>query len=84
MNNFTAKYEKILDIIKQMTENDNFLHQKRKPQMSDIEVIALSLATECSGFDSENNLFRHLHVSVEGRIERSVYNKRLHQQTISA
>ena len=44
--------------------------------MSDIEVIALSLAAECSGLDSESNLFRHLPVSVEGRIERSVYNKR--------
>lgn len=76
MNNFVAKYEKILGVVKQIAQKDNFLHQKRKPKLSDVEVIALSLAAECSGFDSECHLFRNLPSGIEGKIERSVYNRR--------
>ena len=76
MNSFITKYGKILDTIKLIAKKDNFLQQKRKPRLSDIEVIALSLFAECSGFDSECNLFRNLPTCVEGRIERSVFNKR--------
>ncbi len=76
MNNLEAKYRKILDIIKQISEKENFLHQKRKPRLKDIEVIALSLAAECSGYDSECQLFLYLPTCVEGKIERSVYNRR--------
>ncbi len=54
----------------------NFSNQIRKPKLSDIELIALSLAAEFHGIDSENNLFEHLPKIVFGKIERSVYNRR--------
>lgn len=76
INNFIAKYEKILGVVKQIAQKDNFLHQKRKPKLSDVEVIALSLAAECSGFESECHLFRNLPSGIEGKIDRSVYNRR--------
>lgn len=40
MNNFRAKYEKILEVLTSITKKEQFLQQKRKPKFKDIELIA--------------------------------------------
>lgn len=50
--------------------------QRRRPAMSDLEVISLSLTAEYMGIDSENDLFRKLPSCLQGKIERTVYNRR--------
>ena len=54
----------------------NFINQKRKPKLSDIELIAIDLTSEYLGIDSELDLFRNLPINLFSRIERSVYNRR--------
>jgi len=76
MNNFTANYKKILDTLQQIESKMNFLNQKRKPKLSDIELIAIDLTSEYMGIDSEYQLFRTLPLILSARIERSVYNRR--------
>ncbi len=76
MNNFEAKFEKILDILKLFETKSNFLNQIRQPRLSDIELIAVDLTAESLSIDSEYQLFRTLPVSLSSRIERSVYNRR--------
>lgn len=74
MNNFTTNYRKILDTLQQLESKMNFLNQKRKPQLSDIELISIDLTSEYMGIDSEYQLFRNLPLALSARIERSVYN----------
>lgn len=76
MNNFNANYGKILDTLQQMDSKKNFLNQKRKPKLSDIELIAVDLTSEYMGIDSEYQLFRTLPEALLNKIERSVYNRR--------
>jgi hypothetical protein len=76
MNNFGANYEKILEVLKQIESKKNFLKQKRKPKLSDIELIAVDLTAEYMSIDSEYQLFRLLPEFISNRIERSVYNRR--------
>jgi hypothetical protein len=76
MNNFSANYGKILEILQQIENKMNFLNQKRKPKLSDIELIAIDLTSEYMGIDSEYQLFRSLPFFLSDKIERSVYNRR--------
>lgn len=76
MNNFHTKYEKILEILKQFNQKDCFLKQIRRPQLSDIEILAIEMTAECLSIDSERQLFRVLPESLSTKIERSVYNRR--------
>lgn len=76
MNNFTTKYEKILEILKQFETKSNFLNQIRCPRLSDIELIAVDLTAESFSIDSEHQLFRVLPKFIGSKIERSVYNRR--------
>lgn len=76
MNNFSASYEKILGTLQNIEQKANFRNQHRRPRMSDIEVIALSLTAEYMGIDSECQLFRIMPDGLRARIERSVYNRR--------
>ena len=76
MNNFLAKYEKILEILKQFETKSNFLNQIRRPRLSDIELIALDITAESLSIDSEYQLFRTLPSTLSSKIERSVYNRR--------
>lgn len=39
MNNFIRNYKKILETLQQVEGKMNFLNQKRKPKLSDIELI---------------------------------------------
>lgn len=77
MNNLIQKYDLILKTFREMAISDNFYFKPIKPKLSDLELITLSIIAESSGLDSEYQLFRELKFSsLEGLIERSVYNKR--------
>jgi len=49
MNNFKSNYNKILEVLKSITEKEQFLKQKRKPKLKDIELIAMNLTAEYMG-----------------------------------
>lgn len=77
MHNFTANYEKILEVLKGLEfESENFLSQIRKPRLTDLKVIAINLTSEYMSIDSEYQLFRILPIEIKSLIERSVYNRR--------
>lgn len=76
MDNFTRNYGKILETLQSVESKMNFLNQKRKPKLSDIELIAIDLTSEFLGIDSERDLFRKLPVDLFSKVERSVYNRR--------
>lgn len=76
MNNLSASYEKILRTLQNIEPKTNFRGQHRRPRMSDIEVIALSLTAEYLSIDSECQLFRLMSEEMKSQIERSVYNRR--------
>lgn len=76
MDNLYASYQKILNVLKATEPKSHFLRQIRKPKLSDIELIALSLTAEYLGIDSEHDLFRKIPPSISAKIERSVYNRR--------
>ncbi|VBB43711.1 transposase (fragment) [uncultured Paludibacter sp.] len=63
-NNFIAKYEKILEILKQFEAKSNFLNQIRYPPLNYIELIEVDLMAESLSTDSEYQLFRTLPSSV--------------------
>jgi len=76
MNNFKSNYDKILEILKTITEKESFLVQIREPKLKDIELIAMNLTSEYMSIDSECQLFRVLPEVLATKIERSVYNRR--------
>ncbi len=76
MNSFKANYDKILEILKSITNKERFLTQIRKPKLKDIELIAINLTSEYMSIDSECQLFRILPEVLSSKIERSVYNRR--------
>ncbi len=77
MSNLQTVYNKILLLLHSLEPIDNFLNQIRLPKLTDKELLALSLAAECLGIDSEHFLFKQLPPDVVGRIERFVYNRRV-------
>lgn len=76
MNNLLANYERILEVLREISTERQLRIQRRRPSMSDLELICLSLTAEYMGIDSENNLFRQLPDYFVGKIERTVYNRR--------
>ena len=76
MNNFKANYNKILKVLKVITEKEHFLRQNRQSKLKDIELIAINLTSEYMSIDSECQLFRVLPEDLKSKIERSVYNRR--------
>lgn len=74
MHNFQANYDKILKVLKELDCKMNYLHQIRKPKLSDKQLIAIDLTSEYMGIDSECQLFRVLPAGLSCKIERSVYN----------
>jgi len=76
MNNLTANYERILEVLRGVSKDQLLVYQRRQPKLSDLELVSLSLAAEFMGIDSESDLFRKLPESISKRIERSVYNRR--------
>jgi len=77
MSNLQTVYSKIHELLHELEPKDDFLNQRKKPKLSDKVLIALCLAAETLGIDSERFLFKPLPESLEGLIERSVYNRRL-------
>jgi len=77
MSNLQNVYNKILALLHEIEDKDNFIKQIRKPKLPDKSLLALSLAAESLGIDSEHFLFKQLPPEVEGLIERSVYNRRI-------
>lgn len=64
MCNLYAKFVKILEICKNFSSNlvndkGNVRRSGPVPRFSDLEVVALTLAAESEGIDSENWLFEH-------------------------
>lgn len=76
MNNLLSNHEIILEVLREISTERQLPMQRRRPSMSDLEVICLSLTAEYMGIDSDNNLFRQLPECFTGKIERSVYNRR--------
>jgi len=76
MNNFKANYDKILEVLATITKREQFIKQKRKPRLKDIELIAMNLTSEYMSIDIECQLFRILPEALSSKIERSVYNRR--------
>lgn len=65
MHNLYAIFAKYLDICKQVAENlvnkqGNVLRCGVVPRFSDLEIVALSMASESIGIDSESLLFAKL------------------------
>lgn len=76
MDNLLANYKRILEVLQSISENTLLSYQRRKPKLSDIELISICLTAEYLGIDSENYLFRLLPKELKQKIERSVYNRR--------
>ena len=79
MSNLCVSYNKVLGLLHELEPQDNFLNQIRTPKLSDKQLIALSLAAESLGIDSERHLFKQLPATVAGQIDRSVFNRRRRQ-----
>lgn len=76
MNNLDANYERILEVLREISKEQLLPYQRRRPMLSDLELVCLSLTAEFMGIDSENDLFRKLPKNISSKIERSVYNRR--------
>lgn len=78
MTNIIKNYLRVLEVINSLNlDLEHQLGDGRKPKMTDIEVIALSLTAEYMSIDSENYLFKQINQSeIPNLIERSQYNKR--------
>ncbi|MDV3925530.1 IS982 family transposase [Elizabethkingia anophelis] len=76
MNNLNADYERILEVLREISNENLVSYQRRVPKLKDLELISLALTAEFMGIDSESHLFRHIPVTIRQKIDRSVYNRR--------
>lgn len=76
MNNLNANYERILEVLRKISNENLLSYQRRVPKLKDLELISLALTAEYMGIDSENHLFRQIPTTIKSKIERSVYNRR--------
>lgn len=77
MNNLIQNYEIILKELTITCKHIATTKQIRLPKMSDLELVALNITAEYMSINSELQLFRCIFgTDLEGKIERSVYNKR--------
>lgn len=78
MTNIVKNYFRVLEVISSLNIELDFKSGiGRKPKMSDIEVVPLSLTAEFMSIDSENSLFKQLiSGEIPNLIERSQFNKR--------
>lgn len=76
MHNFDEIYERILEILKDISPEQLPSYQRRGLKMSNLELVALSLLGEYLGVDSEHDSFRKLPPGYVQKIERSVFNRR--------
>lgn len=76
MNNLNANYERILEVLREISNENLVSYQRLAPKLKDLELISLALTAEFMGIDSESHLFRHIPVTIRQKIDRSVYNRR--------
>lgn len=77
MNNLIQNYKIILKELTKISGHIKTTKQIRLPKMSDLELVALNITAEYMSINSELQLFRCISGTVlDGKIERSVYNKR--------
>lgn len=77
MNNLIQNYEIILKELTKTCRHITTIKQIRIPKMSDLELVALNITAEYMSISSELQLFRCISgTCLDGKIERSVYNKR--------
>lgn len=77
IHNFEASYNLILNELKKISTLENFYYKPITPKLSDLELISLIILAEYKSIDSEYQLFRNIvGTTLEGKIERSVYNRR--------
>ena len=72
INDLNSNYKRILEVLRKVSKEQLLTYQRRKPKMSDLELISLSLTAEFMSIDSENDLFMHLPELLLLKIERSV------------
>ena len=77
MNNLIQNYNIILKELTNTCKHITTTKQIRLPKMSDLELVALNVTAEYMSINSELQLFRCISgTDLDGKIERSVYNKR--------
>ena len=76
MSNLLRSYNKIYSLLHELETDNNFLNQVHTPKLNDKQLVALNLAAERLGIDSERYLFRQLPNEPKPMIECSVYNRR--------
>ena len=77
MNNLIQNYKIILKELTNICKHLTTTKQIRIPKMSDLELVALNVTAEYMSINSELQLFRCISgTDLDGKIERSVYNKR--------
>ena len=77
MNNLIQNYKIILKELTKTCKHITSNKQIRLPKLSDLELVALNITSEYMSINSELQLFRCISGTVlDGKIERSVYNKR--------
>ena len=77
MNNLIQNYNIILKELTNTCKHITTTKQIRLPKMSDLELVALNVTAEYMSINSEFQLFRCMSgTDLDGKIERSVYNKR--------
>lgn len=81
MNNLGSNYERILEVLRKISNENLLPYQRRTPKLKDLELISLALTAEFMSIDSENHLFRQIPETIKCKIERSVYNRRKRRLT---
>ena len=76
MNNLSVNYERILEVLRNISNENILSYQRRTPKLKDLELISLELTVELMSIDSKNHLFRQIPTTIKFKIERSVYNRR--------
>ena len=77
MNNLIQNYKIILNELTKSCSHIKSNKQIRTPRLSDLELVALNITAEYMSINSELQLFRCISgTELEGKIERTVYNKR--------
>ena len=75
MNNLIENYERILEVLRKTSKENLLPYQRRRPKMSDLELIASTINAEYMSIESENAFFLENFQYMLNKIERSVYNK---------
>ena len=53
MNNLNANYKRILEVLREISKEQLLPYQRRRPKLSDLELVCSSLTAEFMGIDSE-------------------------------